>query len=114
MRSACKWQSGLLPSATKPEHWWFTRPDPLDGLWVEKVEPLLWNDLVSECKIGMLNCPMIKHPNVGMDAFLYCLKLNRENGSAAFEVCRSMHVLGALYDVATTTQPTSKATHRGL
>ena len=35
VRSACKWQSGPLPSETKQERWWRTRPDPFDGVWTE-------------------------------------------------------------------------------
>ena len=34
VRSARKWGSGPLPSQTKPEHWWRTRPDPFDGVGV--------------------------------------------------------------------------------
>ena len=44
VRSARKWQSGPLPSPTKPEHWWRTRPDPFDGVWEDEIEPLLRND----------------------------------------------------------------------
>ena len=44
VRSARKWQSGPLPSATKPEHRWRTRPDPFDGAWEDEIEPLLRND----------------------------------------------------------------------
>ena len=44
VRSARKWQSGSLPSATKPEHRWRTRPDPFDGVWEDEIEPLLRND----------------------------------------------------------------------
>ena len=40
VRSVRKWQSGPLPSATKPEHWWRTRPDPFDGVWEDEIEPL--------------------------------------------------------------------------
>ena len=32
VRSAHKWQHGPLPSETKPERWWRTRPDPFDGV----------------------------------------------------------------------------------
>ena len=39
VRSARKRQSGLLPSATKPEHRWRTRPDPFDGVWEDEIEP---------------------------------------------------------------------------
>ena len=41
VRSARHWQSGPLPSETKTEHWWRTRPDPLDGVWEGEIEPLL-------------------------------------------------------------------------
>ena len=40
-RSARKWQSGPLPSETKQDRWWRTRPDPFDGVWEEEIEPLL-------------------------------------------------------------------------
>ena len=32
VRSASQWQSGPLPSDTKTEHWWLTRPNPFDGM----------------------------------------------------------------------------------
>ncbi len=44
VRSARKWQDGLLPSETKEERWWRTRPDPFDGVWEEEIEPLLRGD----------------------------------------------------------------------
>ena len=44
VRSARKWQSGPLPSETKQERWWRTRPDPFDGVWEEEIEPLLRGD----------------------------------------------------------------------
>ena len=44
VRSARKWQSGPLPSETKQERWWRTRPDPFDGVWEEEIEPLLCGD----------------------------------------------------------------------
>ena len=44
VRSARKWQDGPLPSETKEERWWRTRPDPFDGVWEEEVEPLLQGD----------------------------------------------------------------------
>ena len=50
VRSARKWQSGPLPSATKPEHWWRTRPDPFDWVWEDEIEPLLRNDPVGKLK----------------------------------------------------------------
>ena len=58
VRSACKWQSGPLPSATKPEHWWRTRPDPFDGVWEEEIEPLLRGDPASKLKATtIIECP---------------------------------------------------------
>ena len=44
VRSARKWQGGPLPSETKEERWWRTRPDPFDGVWEEEIEPLLQGD----------------------------------------------------------------------
>ena len=44
VRSARKWQDGPLPSETKEERWWRTRPDPFDGVWEEEIEPLLRGD----------------------------------------------------------------------
>ena len=40
-RSARKWQCGPLPSETKTERHWRTRPDPFGGVWEEEVLPLL-------------------------------------------------------------------------
>ena len=40
-RSARRWQCGPLPSETKQERWWRTRPDPFDGVWEEGILPLL-------------------------------------------------------------------------
>ena len=44
VRSARNWQSGPLPSETKQEPRWRTRPDPFDGVWEEEIEPLLRGD----------------------------------------------------------------------
>ena len=44
VRSARKWQRGPLPSETKQERTWRTRPDPFDGVWEEEIEPLLLVD----------------------------------------------------------------------
>ena len=38
-RSARKWQCGPLPSETKTERRWRTRPDPFDGVWEEEILP---------------------------------------------------------------------------
>ena len=40
-RSARKWQIGPLPSETRTERRWRTRPDPFDGVWEEEILPLL-------------------------------------------------------------------------
>ena len=40
-RSARKWQCGPLPSETKTERQWRTRPDPFDGVWEKEILPLL-------------------------------------------------------------------------
>ncbi len=50
VRSARKWQSGPLPSETKQERWWRTRPDPFDGVWEEEIEPLLQGDPTGRLK----------------------------------------------------------------
>ena len=55
VRSARKWQSGPLPSATKPEHRWRTRPDPFDGVWEDEIEPLLRGDPTGKLKAHCLN-----------------------------------------------------------
>jgi hypothetical protein len=43
-RTARKWQSGPLPSATKEARDWRTRPDPFAEVWAVEVEPLLVAD----------------------------------------------------------------------
>lgn len=50
VRSARKWQSGPLPSETKPERRWRTRPDPFDGVWEDEIEPLLRGDPAGRLK----------------------------------------------------------------
>ena len=42
--SAGKWQRSSLPSETKNEHRWCTRPDPFEGVWEEEIYPLLRGD----------------------------------------------------------------------
>ena len=47
-----------MPSATKPEHRWRTRPDPFDGVWEEEIEPLLRNDPAGKLKATtIIECP---------------------------------------------------------
>ena len=66
VRSARKWQCGLLPSQAKPEHRWRTRPDPFDGVWEDEIEPLLRNDPTGKLKAtpiiarrtNVLSCPV--------------------------------------------------------
>ena len=50
VRSARKWQDGPLPSETRQERWWRTRPDPFDGVWGEEIEPLLRGDPKGQLK----------------------------------------------------------------
>ena len=50
VRSARKWQDGPLPSETRQERWWRTRPDPFDGVWEEETEPLLRGDPKGQLK----------------------------------------------------------------
>ena len=50
VRSVRKWQSGPLPSETKQERWWRTRPDPFDGVWEEQIEPPLRDDTSGKLK----------------------------------------------------------------
>ena len=44
VRSARKWQRGPMPSETKQERRWRTRPDPFDGVWEDEIKPLLRGD----------------------------------------------------------------------
>ena len=44
VRSARKWQDGPLPSETRQERRWRTRPDPFDGVWEQEIEPLMQGD----------------------------------------------------------------------
>ena len=58
VRSARKWQGGPLPSETKEERWWRTRPDPFDGVWEEEIEPLLQGDPSGKLKATtIIECP---------------------------------------------------------
>ena len=44
VRSARKWQDGVLPSETKEARTWRTRKDPFEEVWASKIEPLLGAD----------------------------------------------------------------------
>lgn len=44
VRTARKWESGALPSASKGTRTWRTRTDPFDGVWAEAIVPLLVRD----------------------------------------------------------------------
>ena len=50
VRSARKWQHGPLPSETKRERWWRTRPDPFARIWEEEIAPLLEGDAAGRLK----------------------------------------------------------------
>src|SRR5438552_12884378 len=43
-RSAYTWKAGALPSETKEERHWRTRPDPFEAVWDAEVVPLLAGD----------------------------------------------------------------------
>src|SRR5262245_709906 len=43
-RAARKWQKGPMPSSSKPERTWRTRPDPFVDVWAADIEPLLVAD----------------------------------------------------------------------
>ena len=55
VRSARQWQTGPLPSESKPERRWRTRADPFEGVWEEEIEPLLRGDLAGKLKAHCLN-----------------------------------------------------------
>ena len=58
VRSARKWQRGPLPSETKQERRWCTRPDPFEGVWEEEIEPLLRGDPAGKLKATtIIECP---------------------------------------------------------
>ncbi len=49
-RSARKWQHGPLPSETKTERRWRTRPDPIKGVWAEEILPLLQGEAAGKLR----------------------------------------------------------------
>ena len=57
-RSARKWQCGPLPSETKQERWWRTRPDPFDGVWEEGILPPLQGKAAGKLRATtIIECP---------------------------------------------------------
>ena len=44
VRSAREWKAGSLPSETTEPRSWRTRPDPFEGVWRLRIEPLLERD----------------------------------------------------------------------
>ena len=58
VRSASKWQDGPLPSETRQERWWRTRPDPVDIVWEQEVDHLLRSDPDGKLKATtVIECP---------------------------------------------------------
>ena len=53
-RSARKWQCGPMPSETKQERWWRTRPDPFDGVWEEEILPLLQGEAAGRLRATII------------------------------------------------------------
>ena len=57
-RSARKWQCGPLPSETKTERQWRTRPDPFDGVWEKEILPLLRGEAAGRLRATtIIECP---------------------------------------------------------
>ena len=54
VRSARKWQRGPLPSETRQERTWRTRPNPFNGVWEEEIEPLLRGEATGKLKAHCL------------------------------------------------------------
>ena len=50
VRSARKWQHGPLPSETKQERRWRTRPDPFEGIWEDEIAPLVEGEVGGRLK----------------------------------------------------------------
>jgi hypothetical protein len=63
LRSAQKWQTGALPSATKRPRAWRTRPDPFVDVWGTEVVPLLQADTKGVLQaVTLLEVLEQKHP----------------------------------------------------
>ncbi len=77
VRSARNWQSGPLPSATKPEHRWRARPDPFDGVLEREIEPLLWNDPTGKLKATTIIDWLAEQHPMSFAAVFY--RVNHEN-----------------------------------
>ena len=81
VRSARKWQRGPLPSETKTERRWRTRPDPFEGVWEEEIEPLLRGDpggklkatTIIECPFGKLRRRSITQAGSAPPSYAPCL-----------------------------------------
>ena len=48
VRTARTWQAGPLPSQTKQDRTWRTRPDPFEDIWESEIVPLLRSDTAGE------------------------------------------------------------------
>ena len=64
-RSARKWQCGPLPSETKQERRWRTRPDPFDGVWEEEILPLLQGEAAGRLRATTLSSGWRRNPPAG-------------------------------------------------
>jgi len=63
VRTAQKWQTGSLPSATKRLRTWRTRPDPFSEVWSAEVVPLLQADTKGVLQaVTLLEVLEQKHP----------------------------------------------------
>ncbi len=64
VRSARKWEHGPLPSQTKKERTWRTRPDPFEDVWANEIEPLLVADTKGELQAQtVLDDLMARYPD---------------------------------------------------
>ena len=63
-RAARKWQDGPMPSTTKKERAWRTRPDPFADVWADEIAPLLRLDKEGELQATTIVEVLIaKHPD---------------------------------------------------
>ena len=68
VRSAGKWQRGLLPAERKSPRTWRTRPDPFTGIWNDVIEPLLRRDPESGPGLAGRTLPGTVQPGPTPDA----------------------------------------------